>query len=271
MEPAPQDRPTGRPVEAPAMLTEDSLLSAVRAAGIDVTPRYAEVTGSTNADALALAEDGAPEWTVVAAGHQIEGRGRLGRSWSSAPGKALLFSVVLRPRGSADRVPILSLLAAERMAAACGGLTEVGCKWPNDLVVGDRKLAGILPEAAISDGRLRHLVIGIGLNVAMEEGDFPEGVRPQATSLAREGGVVPAPDVLHHFLSGFREAYPDPTSALEAYRRRCTTLGRRVRATETGGRVVEGRAATIDDRGGLVVETAEGPRTIAFGEVQHLR
>ena len=258
------------------MLSEDSLLQAVRAAGIEVPPRYSEVTGSTNADALGLAESGAPEWTVVAAGHQTSGRGRMGRGWAGAAGKSLLFSVVLRPATPAGEVPVLSLLAAERLAAACHDVTdaEVGCKWPNDLVVGERKLAGILPEAAVSDGSVRHLVIGIGLNVSMEAGDFPQDVRPVATSLAREAGGAPDHRVLlERFLSLFRRAYPPAGArvAIEAYESRCVTLGRRVRATAAGGRTVEGTASALDRDGGLVVETSRGPRVVSFGEVVHLR
>jgi BirA family biotin operon repressor/biotin-[acetyl-CoA-carboxylase] ligase len=258
------------------MLTEDSLLEAVRAAGIEVPPRYVAVTGSTSADALALAEVGAPEWTLVAAGHQTAGRGRRGRSWAAAPGKALLLSIVLRPATPAAQVPILSLLAAERLAAACVDLTgvEVKCKWPNDLVVSDRKLAGILLEAAVSDGEVRHLVIGIGLNVFMEEADFPEDVRPHATSLARETDRVTAAEViLERFLRLFRRAYPpmDARSAVDAYASRCATVSRKVRATATGGETVEGVATAIDELGGLVVETSDGPRVVSFGEVVHLR
>jgi BirA family biotin operon repressor/biotin-[acetyl-CoA-carboxylase] ligase len=257
------------------VLTEDSLLRAVRAAGIEVRPRHAEVMRSTNDDALALADAGAPEWTVVATGHQTEGRGRRGRSWSSAPGKALLFSVVLRPEAPADRIPVLSLLAAERMARACHELAgiDVGCKWPNDLVAEDRKLAGILPEAAVADGRVRHVVIGIGVNVAMEGRDFPGEMGATATSLARDGARIDPGALLGRFLKGFRDAYrtANQARALEDYRRRCVTLGRRIRATAAGGRVVEGRAYGIDDRGGLVVETAGGAITLSFGEVEHLR
>jgi BirA family biotin operon repressor/biotin-[acetyl-CoA-carboxylase] ligase len=257
------------------VLTEDSLLRAVRAAGIEAQPRYFDVTGSTNTDALALADAGAPEWTVVAAGHQTEGRGRRGRSWSSSPGKALLFSVVLRPETPADRIPVLSLLAAERMARACSEVAglEVGCKWPNDLVMGDRKLAGVLPEAALADGRVRHVVMGIGVNVAMEEEDFTGAIGATATSLAREGAQADPGDLLGRFLEGFRDAYQpaNHARALEDYRRRCITLGRGIKATSTGGQAVEGRASAVDDRGGLVVETAGGARTLSFGEVEHIR
>jgi BirA family transcriptional regulator, biotin operon repressor / biotin---[acetyl-CoA-carboxylase] ligase len=246
----------------------------VRAAGIDAPPRYSPETASTNADARALAEAGAPEWTVVAASHQTAGRGRRGRAWSSAPGKALLFSVVLRPRVPPERLPVLSLVAADLMAVACreeAGV-EVRTKWPNDLVVGERKVAGILPEASL-DGDLRYVVIGIGVNLAMEAEDFPEDVRGTATSLAREG-TAPAPDVLlERFLSGFRAASPPSAwnESLAGYRLRCDTLGRTVRAVAGRGEVVEGRAVAVDDRGALVVETAQGPRAVSFGEVIHLR
>jgi BirA family transcriptional regulator, biotin operon repressor / biotin---[acetyl-CoA-carboxylase] ligase len=258
------------------MLSEDSLREAVRAAGIEAPPRYLEVTGSTNADALALAEAGAPEWTVVAAGHQTSGRGRRGRSWTGSAGRSLLVSVVLRPAIPAPEVPVLSLLAAERLAQACDELTdsEVACKWPNDLVVGDRKLAGILPEAAVSDRGVRHLVVGVGLNVSMEEDDFPEDVRPHATSLAREAGRTPEHRVLlERFLSLFRRTYPPvrARAALEAYESRCATLGRRVRAVAAGGETIEGLASGLDEEGGLVVETNRGRRVVSFGEVAHLR
>ncbi|HJV05681.1 MAG TPA: biotin--[acetyl-CoA-carboxylase] ligase [Actinomycetota bacterium] len=257
------------------MLTEDSLRLAVRAAGIDAPSRFAAETASTNADALALAEDGAPEWTVVATGHQTVGRGRRGRSWTSAPGKALLFSMILRPAISPDRVPVLSLLTADALAAACTEVVavDVRCKWPNDLVVGDRKVAGILPEASVVGSEVRHVVMGIGVNVAMGESDFPEDVRATATSLAPEG---PGPDqgvLLERFLAGFRAGYAAPArdEALDRYRRRCVTLGRPVRAVADHGEVIEGRAATVDGQGALVVETAGGTRTVSFGEVVHLR
>jgi BirA family biotin operon repressor/biotin-[acetyl-CoA-carboxylase] ligase len=257
------------------MLTEDSLRLAVRAAGIDAPSRFAAETASTNADALALAEDGAPEWTVVATAHQTVGRGRRGRSWTSAPGKALLFSVVLRPDTSPERVPVLSLLAADAMAAACTEVAgvHVRCKWPNDLVVGERKVAGILPEASVTEMKVRHVCVGIGVNVAMGESDFPPDVRATATSLAPEG---PGPDqgvLLERFLAGFRVAYASPAweEGLERYRRRCVTLGRPVRAIAEHGEVIEGRAATVDGRGALVVETAGGTRAVSFGEVVHLR
>ena len=257
------------------MTDEDSLARAVGAAGIDAPPVWKDVTGSTNDDAMVLAEDGAPEWTVAAAGHQTAGRGRRGRSWASVPGKALLFSVILRPEIPPDRVPVLSLLAAESMAAACEDVAavEVRCKWPNDLVVGERKVAGILPEASVTGGRLRHVVMGIGLNVALDEDDFPEDVRDSATSLTREGAAPDQGGLLERFLARFRDAYPTGAweASLDRYRRRCVTLGRQVRATAGWGEVIEGRAVAIDDGGALVIEASGGTTTVSFGEVVHIR
>jgi BirA family transcriptional regulator, biotin operon repressor / biotin---[acetyl-CoA-carboxylase] ligase len=257
-------------------LGQDSVTRAAAAASIDVPPTYVEETGSTNADAVALAEGGAPEWTLVVAGQQTAGRGRLGRSWSSRPGKALLVSMVLRPPLPPPRSAVVSLLAAAEMAdAASESGAAVRTKWPNDLVVGDRKLAGILPEARIEGGTLRHLVVGIGVNLAMTEEDFPTDVRGTATSLAIEGVDVDAEALLARFLTGFRSSYrpidPDfPMLAAARYAGTCATLHRPVRATTTSGRVVEGVATGVTNEGALIVRADGEEDTVAFGEVEHL-
>jgi BirA family transcriptional regulator, biotin operon repressor / biotin---[acetyl-CoA-carboxylase] ligase len=258
-------------------LQEDSLTVAVRAAGIDVPPVFHASVGSTNDEALRLASEGAPAWTVVAAGHQTAGRGRLGRSWVERPGRALLLSVILRPGLEPERAPILALLAATSMAEACrsGAGVEVGCKWPNDLMVGERKTGGVLAESRVEDGGMVHMVIGAGVNLAMEPGDFPEELRPSATSLAAEGGTPRAEAIVRAYLEGLLRATrpEDPRSieeALARYRSRCVTLGRSVQALTTEGSAVEGTAIAIDERGGLVVETRDGTVTVAFGEVAHL-
>ncbi|MDP9243179.1 MAG: biotin--[acetyl-CoA-carboxylase] ligase [Actinomycetota bacterium] len=251
-----------------AALTAASLERAVRAAGILAPVRFEEVTDSTNARALALAEDGAPEWTIVAAGHQTAGRGRLGRTWLDDAGRSLLFSLVLRPELSPTLAGLLSLLAGAAVADACRDVAavEAGCKWPNDVLVRDRKLAGILAEASVAEGRLRHLVLGVGVNLAPP----PVGLTG-ATGL--EG--ADAAGLLGSFLSGFREAYRprEPGFAADVVRRhreRSVTIGRRVRAQTVSGEVVEGDAVGIDDRGGLLVATDGGVAVVGFGEVLHL-
>jgi BirA family biotin operon repressor/biotin-[acetyl-CoA-carboxylase] ligase len=252
------------------MLSQDSLERATRQAGIAAPPRFLEATSSTNTDALAAAEDGAPEWTVVAAGHQTAGRGRLGRSWADAPGGALLFSVVLRPPLPPEEAAAISLLAATEMARAARP-AEVAAKWPNDLLVGERKVGGILPEARVAGGALRHLVLGIGVNVAAA----PAEVSAEATTLAAEGGPSDPAGLLAVFLTRFRAAYrpEQPGFAVrvaEEYAAVCATIGRPVRVTTTAGRSVEGVATGVDERGALVVATEGGTHTVAFGEVAHL-
>jgi BirA family biotin operon repressor/biotin-[acetyl-CoA-carboxylase] ligase len=258
------------------VLSQDSLERAARAAGIEVRPRYLEETGSTNAVAADLADLGAPEWTLVAAGHQLAGRGRLGRTWTSAPGRSLLISLVLRPALPPDEAPVISLLAAAILAECCptSRAGRITTKWPNDLMAGERKVGGILPEARVEGSVVRHLVLGIGVNVGLREADLPGPLGATASSLAIEGAEISMEDLLACFLAGFRSAYhpPDPafgTLAVARYRAHCATIGRRVRATTVGGRAVEGTATGLDDHGGLVVE-GDTPQVVAFGELEHL-
>lgn len=250
-------------------LGQHSLEAAVRAARIEVPPVWRDETGSTNDDAGRLAAQGAPAWTVVATGHQVGGRGRLGRSWSDVAGKALMFSVVLRPEPDPDRAPLLSLLAAVDLISSVGS-PRMRSKWPNDLVVEDRKVGGILVEARVASGRVEHAVVGIGLNLSMEPNDFPPEIRNRATSLRAEGIAADAGSILSRFLVNLRVPR-EPEQILAAYRPVCATLGRRVRAGTVSGQEIEGRAIDLDDRGGLVVETPDGSQRVGFGEVLHLR
>lgn len=258
-------------------MDQHSLEAAVRGAGIEADPVFREATPSTNDEAKGLAEDGAPEWTVVAAGHQTAGRGRLGRSWVERPGSSLLFSVILRPGVQAERAPIVSLLAAAVMARAARELTGVGvaCKWPNDLVSGERKLGGLLAEARLAGGAVEHLVMGMGVNLTAGPEDFPQELRATATSLRLEGSAPASEGLLERFLGAFRSLYRPAhpgfaAEALRSYRHVCETLGRRVRATTTEGATVEGTAVDVDERGSLILETAGGAALVGFGEVAHL-
>lgn len=259
------------------MLTDQTVAAAARDAGIDVLPRYVEETASTQEEARALADAGAPEWTVVVAGHQTAGRGRLGRGWASVPGKGLQLSMVLRPPLALADAPVVSLLAAAAMAAACREATgvEVASEWPNDLVAGGRKLGGILAESRVEGGRLVHLVLGIGVNVSHRQEDLADEIRGTATSLALQGGRAEPEAVLERFLRELRRSYrPEDEgfvdAALERYRAVCVTLGRSVRATVRDGRVVEGRAVGLDERGGLLLERDGERLIVSFGEIFHL-
>ncbi|HYH27923.1 MAG TPA: biotin--[acetyl-CoA-carboxylase] ligase [Actinomycetota bacterium] len=259
-------------------MRQHSLESAVRAAGIDVPPVFSEETASTSTDARELAEAGAPEWTVVATNHQTGGRGRLGRSWVSVPGKLLQFSVVLRPALPPQRISLLSYLAAteviEASSATCG--VEVRAKWPNDVVASERKLAGILPEALIEEGKVGFVILGIGINLSMGEEDFPGEIRGLATSLAMEGApTIDDAAILQEILRGLADAYKPwseafPDAVLRAYALHCVTLGRRVKARTTAGDLVEGTAERLGANGELVLVDGASELLVAFGEVEHL-
>jgi BirA family biotin operon repressor/biotin-[acetyl-CoA-carboxylase] ligase len=250
------------------VLTTLDLERALTRAGLAAPVRADEVTGSTNATALEMAEAGAPEWTLVAAGHQTQGRGRLGRIWEDRPGQALMYSFVLRPgRAFApNRAGLLTLLAGAAMAEAARALgADLGCKWPNDLLVGEEKAGGILAEAGVADGELRHVVVGVGVNLG----------EPPPVDGAASLGEVDGAELLAGFVAAFHGRY-DPASGsaddiLSLARATSVTLGRAVAATRLDGMHVRGRAVDLDPLGGLVVETREGRReTVAFGEVAHL-
>jgi BirA family biotin operon repressor/biotin-[acetyl-CoA-carboxylase] ligase len=249
------------------VLSEGALVLALERVGLRAPVRFDEVTASTQATALELAAAGTPEWTLVAAGHQTEGRGRLGRTWLDRPGGALMFSFVLRPELDPASGGLLTLLAGTAMAQACFELADqrAATKWPNDLLVAGHKAGGILAESRIAGVRFEHVVIGIGANL----GSPPPGV-PDA-------GAVEAEDdeLLEAFLSAFVRRY-EPAhpafagSVIAAYREVCATLGTRVRATTAAGAIVEGEAVDLDERGGLVVRTTAGQEVVRFGEVEHL-
>lgn len=152
--------------------------------------------GSTNDLAAEMAADGAPEGTVVLADEQTGGRGRRGRTWSAPPGSSLSLSMVLRPPGpDATRLLTLRLgLAAARALDAVG--VDVTLKWPNDLALGDRKVAGILCESSIAENRVTHVVAGIGVNLRQRDDAWPADLAGRATSLAAATGrAVNAPGV----------------------------------------------------------------------------
>jgi BirA family biotin operon repressor/biotin-[acetyl-CoA-carboxylase] ligase len=233
-------------------------------------------TGSTNADVAAAAADGAPEGLVLLAEHQRAGRGRVDRVWSAPARAGLTFSVLLRPppgtRAGWGWLPLLAGLSVAVPLARLSGL-EVGLKWPNDVLVGERKVAGLLAEVSGTA-----VVLGVGLNVSLREDELPV---PTATSLALAGSeVVDREPVLRAVLRDLATRYRawcaadgDVTTAglLADYRAACVTVDRDVTVHLPGGRVIAGRARDVDDSGRLVLDTAEGPQRLAAGDVVHVR
>lgn len=215
--------------------------------------------GSTQAEVARLAAEGAPEGVVVTARHQRAGRGRLGRAWWDEPGESLLLSVLLRPP-VASRVPQLGLvggLAVVDAVAAETGLTP-GMRWPNDVMVGERKVCGVLAEAATrADGGVDRVILGIGLNVNQES--FPPDVAGRASSLRLlTGRVHDGERLLATLLEALDARYCEFLAESEdlraAWRRHSVTLGARVRAAD--GR--EGVAVDLDETGALLVRAEDG-------------
>ncbi|GAB4294444.1 MAG: biotin--[acetyl-CoA-carboxylase] ligase [Desulfuromonadia bacterium] len=228
---------------------------------------YLAETGSTNADAVRLAEDGAPEGTVVIADSQTAGKGRLGRRWESPPGRNLYCSVILRPPippQQATHLTFLSSLAVSDAARDVAGV-ELTLKWPNDLMARGKKCAGLLNEMSAESDQVRYLVLGIGVNLNLSAADFPTDLRSLATSLSVESGQTIDRNLfaarLFDALDAWYERYW--VEGFEPVRQEWTwrswTIGKRVCVTDGGdvGGIV-GRAVAIDGVGALLVETRGG-------------
>jgi BirA family biotin operon repressor/biotin-[acetyl-CoA-carboxylase] ligase len=237
--------------------------------------RFAEID-STNTYLRDQAREGAPDGTVAVADHQTAGRGRLDRTWEAPADASLLMSVLFRPTLDPADLHLCTAAVALAAAAACQEVAgiEPEVKWPNDLLVGEGKLAGVLAEADISQQKVRSVVIGIGINVSWPGpngvgGTCLDDLRPDAPAVDRTHlleAVLSALSPRRLLLES-----PDGRRALaDELRRRCATLGRQVRVELATGSV-HGLATNIDDAGHLILETAEGPRTIAAGDVVHLR
>jgi BirA family biotin operon repressor/biotin-[acetyl-CoA-carboxylase] ligase len=229
---------------------------------------HVDVTGSTNDRARALAAGGAPAGTVVVAEEQTAGRGRQGRSWSAPRGRGLTLSVVWRPAGGFELLP---LAAAVAVGEACEQVAPVRCriKWPNDVWIGERKLAGILIESRPQEG---WAVIGIGINVDADSSELDPSLRETATSLRMESGagiergrVLAA--LFEALATRLHDLERDAAGVLAEYRRRDLLSGRHIAWAAGEGRLT-GEARGVDENGNLVVFTEEGERvTLSAGEV----
>jgi BirA family transcriptional regulator, biotin operon repressor / biotin---[acetyl-CoA-carboxylase] ligase len=231
---------------------------------------YPDVT-STNDQAAALADAGAPEGTVVAADAQSAGRGRRGRQWVSPAGAGLYVSTVLRPPPHV--VSLLTIAAGVAVAEGIEVATGLrpALKWPNDLYAGSRKLAGLLAEANVGTSVVQYVVLGIGVNVM--PAPYPHEIAGRSTSLEAElGRAVDRALLLAECLAALASRYADlkdgrERQVLAGWRARAAaTLGRKVR-WEADGPPVEGTADSIDETGALLVRTPTGTIRITSGEV----
>lgn len=250
------------------MLSREEILRGLRTERFGRTLHVFASVGSTNAAAREFAESGAPEGTVILAEHQSAGRGRQGRGWNDIPGENILCSAVLRPTIPPAQVPLLAFSVAVAVADAVEATTGLApeCKWPNDLLLRDRKFCGILLESAASGSGVSLAVAGIGINVNQRA--FPPDISDRATSLALvTGSTVDRTRLICALLesleSWYRSAFP---AVLDRWRTRTRMFGRPVTVT-TPQEVLAGTAIRLAADGGLVVEVDGTARTVYAGDV----
>jgi BirA family biotin operon repressor/biotin-[acetyl-CoA-carboxylase] ligase len=255
-----------RLVSTPDALHADDLLARLgdnRVVGRDI--RVFQETTSTNDIAEKLARDGVKEGVVVFAESQTRGRGRLGRKWVSPARQGLWFSVLLRPNFRPQEATRLTVASATALARAIQSETglQPEIKWPNDILLRGKKTAGILTELSAELDHVRHIILGIGVDVNLAAGELPADLRRTATSLGIEAGrIISRPDLAVAVLRELDRDYARVTSGgftevADEWEERCTTLGRDV-AIRIGDRLVRGRAEALDDDGALLLRTEHG-------------
>ena len=255
-----------RLVNCPDALHADDLLARLgrtRVIGRDI--RVFEKTTSTNDDIEKLARDGVKEGVVVFAESQTKGRGRLGRSWVSPSKKGLWFSVLLRPNFHPQETTRLTVGAATALVRAVKSETQLVAevKWPNDILLHGRKTAGILTELSAELDHVKHVILGIGVDVNLSSGDYPPELRKAATSLSLETKrIIQRPELAATLLRELDEMYARVRSGgfaavADEWESHCSTLGKHV-SIRIGSRHVRGRAESLDDDGALLVRTEHG-------------
>ena len=227
---------------------------------------------STNVKAKDLAQAGAPQGTLVIAGSQSAGKGRMGRSFSSPEGMGLYFSLILRPNCRPEQLMHLTCAVAVAACDAVEDLTGIrpGIKWINDLVLGKKKLGGILTELGIDPvtGLVSYAIVGIGINCLQSISDFPQELQPIATSLALSGRPI-SPAAMAGALATALwklELMEAKTQIMARYKENCVTLGKDIQL-HRADQIRYGKALDLDENGCLVVELADGTReTVGSGE-----
>lgn len=239
---------------------------------------YFKAVGSTNDTLAELARNNAPEWTVVLADHQTNGRGRYRRNWDSPAGLGMWASLLLRPAFDSRLLNLVNLLVAntmatvlEQLAASVQQQMDTGLKWPNDVWVGDKKICGILPESSFSGQKLQYIIVGVGLNINQSISEFSEDLQPIATSLKIETGREwPVKLVMTRFLETFRQQYselfPNQTGKiLDDYRKKMLFKNETVNLL-LNDQTISAVIRDIDDDGFLEVEHGGQTKVINSGE-----
>lgn len=273
MGPPPPGAPPPGPQDA---LTPACLQRLLRSAVFGHRIFYYPSIGSTNDRALELAAAEEPEGGLVLAEEQTAGRGRRERTWWSTPYAGIYASLILRPAMPATRAPLLTFMAAVAVADALNEHTglKARIKWPNDVLVGGRKIAGVLGEVRGNDAEVREMVVGFGVNVNHAAADFPEALRDLATSVRLERGApLDRAPLLASILEGFERRYArllrDGPSTLLKEWESLSALAPGAPVTVAGptGRI-DGNFAGIDAEGGLLLDGEDGRRVrVPFGEI----
>jgi BirA family biotin operon repressor/biotin-[acetyl-CoA-carboxylase] ligase len=251
--------------EPDALLADDLLarLGSTKVIGRDI--QVFEQTTSTNDVAERLARDGVREGVVVFAESQTKGRGRLGRAWLSPTRKGLWFSVLLRPNLRPQETTQLTVISATALRRAVTTVTGLVAeiKWPNDLLIGGKKAAGILTELSAELDRVRHVILGIGVDVNQDNSGFPPELRKIATSLRLETGrAISRAELAVEILQELDRDYAligagKFSEIANEWEAACVTMGKNV-LVHTGEHRFRGRAESLDDDGALLIRTEHG-------------
>jgi BirA family biotin operon repressor/biotin-[acetyl-CoA-carboxylase] ligase len=262
-----------RIISVPDTIRLDDLRRGVKTTVIGGDIQLLPTVASTNTRAMELASQGAPEGTVVIAETQTGGKGRLGRTWISPRGN-LYLSVILRPDIPMHKAPLITLMGAVAVASSIRqslGLSA-GIKWPNDILIAGKKVSGLLTEMSAEQDCIRHVVLGIGVDVNMPLAELPPELRPLSTTLAAEAGRTIdrtefARALLERLDQGYHAFLEAPSAVLSEWESLNVTISSRVRVS--GAREsLEGMAQGIDPEGRLIIKQDDGTvRTVAAGDV----
>lgn len=259
------------------MVNPDKIVRQLDPTVADVRLVCFDKVDSTNDVAKRFIEEGVCDRLVVISDCQSVGRGRFDRGWESPCG-GLYLSLISKPVISPDRLPLMGMMLGCSSVSAIHSLSaiEVCLKWPNDIVVDEKKVGGILSETVTEENQVVAVALGIGINVNLQLDDYSEDLRESITTVSQETGEDSSIEdlaalLLNEVYSRMREVETRQTfkSILSEYKSVCNTLGRSVRVEQVD-RTFEGTALDIDDCGSLIVETEEGEEKVSTGDVLHL-
>ncbi len=267
-----------RLIQSPDILTPSEITPFLKTGRFGKTIHYFHTLESTNSQAYELAIQGAEEGEVVIAESQSKGRGRLGRIWFSPPYLNLYLSVILRPEIPPHQASLITLMAAVAAVEAIeiySGLRPL-IKWPNDILMNGRKMAGLLNEIKSEADRIHFVILGIGINLNIDQKMFPKEIQTLATSLKEETGkVVSRKTFVAYLLQELEKWYnifleEGKTAILKSWRRWAQIKGKQVKITSFG-ETMRGTAINVDSDGALIIETEDGERKrVVAGDIEYI-